>query len=185
MNTAYSLYALAVIALAILVHRLPALDLRVAAADLWPVSDDHHEDEAAYLTEKERLRAAAAEAARHRAAGGLDRALWLWVAALAAAIAGALLGFLGPLLIETLAAPSPRNVILGPRAPMDLAAQRFGVETPLGRLAQVAGLLAGVMIGLRMMRLFIGVAVLGGLVLAGLTATNFVLGRPLLALFGG
>lgn len=187
MNTAYALYALTALILAVLAHRSSALDFRMPAGALWPEPAEAHHDEHDYLTPETRAKAATAAAARRRAAGSLDRALLWLLAALAAAVAGGLLGFLGPRLIETLAAPAaPTGAALDrPRAPMELAALRYGVEAPLGRLAQIVGLIAGIALALRMTRIFIGLAALIGLVLAGLAAANFILARPLLALFGG
>lgn len=187
MNAAYALYALAAIALVFLAHRHPRFDLRLTAGDLWPLPDAAPADEAAYLSAREEARAAAAERARLRAVEGLDRTLLLWAAALAAALAGALLGFLGPLLIEAVSAPAAQaaSAVAGPRAPSSLATLSYAAERPLGRLAQIVGLVSGALLGLRLGRVFIGLGALGLLVLGSLAATNFVLGRPLFGLFGG
>jgi hypothetical protein len=166
-NVVYALYMLVCVIAAVLVWRVPALDLRGVGRVVRRPPRSLEEDDGAYVSDAERM-----ESARFEIQDSTPRAdllLLTLLGALAGVGLAAFLGWVGPLALSG-GAPDQGWSLVGAR--------------PMERLAQVVGALSGIAIGLRTIRIFM---LLGALVLAtGLTllAANFVLNRALFAGFG-
>lgn len=194
MNAAYSIYMVSCALAVIVVYSAPWLDFRGAGRVLRPrlhshVAETHRAEEADY--DPAAARAERRLARRRRALDRLviepraDFSVLLALGGIAAISLGMALGFLGPLTMKALLLAADQPVLSppSPGAPRDLATTPFAAEEPLGRLAQIVGLVAGAAISLRMLRIFMGAALCVFLAFGALAAANFVIGRPLLALF--
>ncbi|MEL6979544.1 MAG: hypothetical protein AAGM38_12810 [Pseudomonadota bacterium] len=212
MNAAYSIYMLGSVLAVIGVYCAPWLDFRGAGRVLRPKLAHAHPppaqpqsygpaaipgatfvgraDDAEFDPAAEKARRRLAR--RRRALDRLviepraDFTVLIALGGLAAMALGALLGFLSPLALKPMldgsahAATTP----LAAAASANLAALPFVAEEPMGRLAQIVGLAAGVAIALRMLRVFMGAALCAALALGALATVNFVIDRPILALMG-
>lgn len=173
-NTIYVLYILGALGVLLIVYAFPVFDMRgvgrVRRRRLGPV-DDEGEFAAPAPGDMAAVRRAEAISILPRA----DLTAVVTVLACAAVAVMATLGFLGPRLIDQMLGE-------GPVAPLADWAWRAGA--PLERVAQVAGALCFGLIAMRMLRPMLAFAALF-LIAAGVNlAVNYVLGRPLLTLFG-
>lgn len=185
MNAAYAAYILISAAVTALIYSSPALDFRgVGALKRRPRNVFMAEEEAYERVDVDR-RALAKERRRVQrisVAPRADLTVLLAIGGAAALALGAFLGFIGPRLIEAVAQGAPVSDSTG--APATLDSFRYAAASPMGRLAQIAGAALFLAAALRMLRAFIGLAALAAAVIAVQLALNFVIGRPLLALFG-
>lgn len=195
MNAVYALYSFACIGLVYFVYRSEALDFRgVGRLSRRPVErpgsseEDDYVDPAEAADEAHSLSRELRRLARFEIEPRADFTLLLTLAGAGALLFGAAFLFLLPLGFEAASgdyATASVGAVSAPRGPTDLAELSYAAERPMARLAQIVGAVCGAAIALRMLRIFMGLAVLAAAVLLILMAVNFVIGRPTLALFGG
>lgn len=170
---AHMVYLMAAVACAIAVHVTPWLDLRgvgrIRRRLREPERDEADFEEFGEAREIERLRQAAARADRLAvmpradlvfltAAGGV-LGLGLWAAA----------GFAGPRVITAMFEAAPAR-----------GAEGLIGAPILERTAQIIGALCAAAIGLRVFRITLAIAALGGLAGAAYLCVQFALGRAVL-----
>ena len=194
MNAVYALYALLIIGLAYWVHHDDRFDFRGAGrlrrrapGDADGGSGAEESDYDVARSARDEARALAKERrrlSRITVEPRADFVVALALGGIGALATGAVVGLLPPLGLEALAAGGAAPAAPPRSGPTDLSALRYGVEAPMGRLAQVVGAVCGAAIALRMLRLFMGLGGLLAVILFALVSVNFVIGRPALALFG-
>lgn len=193
MNALYALYCLICPALVFLVYRTEALDFRgvgrlsrqARTPRLGATEEDDYADPAETAQQMRGLARQLRRLSRLEVAPRADFQLLLTLAGAGALLTGGALGFLIPLGMEAIgggAEPLPGAPAL--QGPMTLGTLSYAADYPLARLAQSVGAACGAIIALRMLRVFMGVAVFLAAILLLLIAANFVIGRPALALFG-
>lgn len=189
MNAFYALYCLICLGLVYGVYRSSALDFRgvgrLSRRDVERGSlseEDDFDDPRDVSDEAHRLRVKLRRLARLEVAPRADLHFLLMMSGLFAVATGAALGFLIPLGMEAASGDGAPSSAAGAS---NLGRAYFAAEQPMARLAQVVGAGSGAAIALRMFRIFVGLGALCVAVLLFLMAVNFVIGRPILALFGG
>lgn len=174
-NTVYVAYILGCLGLFLLVYSLRMFDLRgvgrVRRRRPATVAD---EDEFAAPGDAEGPALSRSEAIMiiPRA----DLAATVTALTIASIALAAVVGFLGPRLIDQLMAPD---------GVAPLARWTWAAEAPLERVAQITGGLCFAMIALRLLRLLIAITALLVVTVGLYLAVNFILGRPLMGVIGG
>lgn len=167
-------YMIIAIALAAIVHALPALDLRGvgrmrarSAPEAGADAEIDYEPRArAHRAERRRAaQAAAEEAALPRA----DLAVLIATFGALGVALGAAIGFLGPRFLETAFAAGESET----------AEFVWTADAPLARAAQMIGAVAFGLIALRMLRIFMALAIFAALALTAHIAVAYTLGRPI------
>ncbi|MEO1331649.1 MAG: hypothetical protein AAFW46_18530 [Pseudomonadota bacterium] len=167
-NAAYVIYMFVCVALLALVYLTPALDLRgvgrvrrrrrIAASDEAEFAEEVGEPRTSSRAEALLLIPRA------------DLTLMVAVLALGGVLSAALLGFLGPRILDQAIGRGVDWMTEG----------AWAAPAPLERVAQVAGALTLGLVALRMLRVFMALAAFLLAVGGAALALNFVLGRPLL-----
>lgn len=191
MNAFFALYCFACLGLVYGVYHSAALDFRGVgrlsrrpAGRVDATEEDDFADPREAAGEARSLARELRRLARFEVAPRADFHLLLMLGGLLALAAGASIGLLTPLALETMFGVASSRSEAAPGGATDLAALSYAADQPMARLAQVVGAASGAAIALRMLRIFMGLGALCSAVLLFLMAVNFVIGRPILALFG-